>query len=301
MKNNILQLISTVLFSVFLFSCEEEDLINGGSKNTTTGTATPVTGTTPTTTTPTTGTTPTTTTPAATKCYIKEISSVENGVTSKEVYTFNAKNLLEKVDNDGAISTYTYDANNRVSKLAMVDGAATETFAYTYDSKGNITNVKYTAKNTPIDLLITEYNFTTNATGQVTKVVAVSKDGNLDFSLEYDTKNNLKKLSVNANGVKNTLIDNLTFDDKINTYQNAELSKIHIPLVVIGAFFGKNLSYFINTNNILSDKATGLFGDSATIYSYSYTKEGQPAKINYTRTEGKDQIKGSSTYTYVCK
>lgn len=278
-----------ILPFTLLISCEEENLINGGSKSTSNPTSTTGTITTGTTT--------------SSKCYVKDITEVIGKDTYKTQFTYNTKNLLEKANNDGAITTYEYDANSRVTKQTVVDGTATETYSYTYDSKGNITNIKYVAKNTPIDIFVKEYIITSNSSGQITKVTAVTEDGNVDFLFEYDSKNNVKKLIISANGKKETLIENVMFDDKSNAFLNASLGKVNIPFVIVGAFFGENLTYFMNNNNVLTDKIVGVFTPEAatTTYKYEYTKEGFSSKMTYVKIIGKDQETGSNSYTYNCK
>ena len=159
------------------------------------------------------------------------------------------------------------------------------------------------SKNTPFEVLIKEYILTNNAAGQVTKVVGVTKDGNIEFTLEYDAKSNLKKIIVLASGKKETLFENLTFDDKTNIYANTGLGKVHIPFVLIGSFFGINLSYYMNTNNVLTDSRVSAFSTDivTTVYTYTYAKEGQPSKMSFVETQGKDKTTGSSTFTYNCK
>lgn len=273
-----------ILSLTLLLSCEEEDLINGGSKSTgNTGTTTGNTNT--------------------SKCYIKDILETSEQDTYKYQFTYNAKNLLEKINNDGSIFNYEYDGNNRVTKLSIVDGAATEMFNYSYDSKGNMTNIKYEAKDTPFNILIKEFNLTTNVSGQVSKVIAVTNDGNIEFLLDYDAKNNVKKIALNTGTEKVTLIENLTFDDKSNVYANTGLSKADIPFVLLGAAFGENSTYYMNTNNILTDIGVSFLSDdvSATTYKYEFTKDGFPSKMSYVRIIGKDQETGSGTYIYDCK
>jgi hypothetical protein len=278
MKKTLLLL--TVFLSITLFSCKEEELINGGSKNTNT---------------PTTGTT-------TTKCYVREITGVQDGETFKTIFTYNTKNLLQKIEDNRSIMTYEYDANNRPIKLSIVYGDAKEIFTYNYDAKGNITSVKYDAINVGLDLSITEYKFTTNSSGQVTKVVGVSEDGDFEFELVYDSKNNLKKLNLIEDGDNTTILENITFDDKVNAYSNTGLSKAQIPLVLVGAIFGANLSHYMNTNNILADKTNGVFGEVSIVYDYGYNKDGQPSKMNITVTAaGTDNTTGNVTYTYDCK
>ena len=289
--NKKLRLLLIVILSLtLLISCEEENLINGGSKSTST-TVTSTTGTT------TTGTT------TSSKCYVKDITEVIGKNTYKTQFTYNTKNLLEKANNDGAITTYDYDASSRVTKQTVVNGTATETYSYTYDSKGNITNIKYVAKNTPIDIFVKEYIITSNTSGQITKVIAVTEDVNVDFLFEYDSKSNVKKLIVSVNGKKETLIENVMFDDKSNAFLNANLAKVNIPFVIVGAFFGENLTYFMNNNNVLTDKIVGVFTPevATTTYKYEYTKEGFSSKMTNVKIIGKDQETGVNTYTYNSK
>jgi YD repeat-containing protein len=273
---------------IVLTSCEDENLITGASNSTATTTTNNGSNS---------GNTSTA------KCYVNEMSETKDNSTYKTSFTYNTKNLLEKINNSGAISTYDYDANNRVTRLTMVDGTAKETFIYSYDSKGNITKVVYDATGTPYDILIKDYTFTSNANGQVTKVSANTPEGKVDFGFEYDAKINLKKMTITANGQTETLIENLTFDDKPNIYTNSGLSKVHIPLVLLGTLFGGNLSYYMNTNNILTDKGVSFFGldVSTTTYKYEYGKDNLPTKQTYTTIIGTDKTSGSATFAYACK
>lgn len=288
MKKLLSLLTISSLSLLILNSCEEENLISGASNNTGNSTNNPTTGSN-------TGTT-------ATKCYVKMIVEVEDGDTYTNKLTYNTKNLLTTSDQDGALSTYEYDANSRVTKLTLVDGAGVETYTYSYDSKGNMSNIKYTAKNTPISLFITEYKFTTNGSGQVSQVTAVTDDGNVDFVLEYQG-NNIKKLIATADGKKETLIENLTFDAKSNAFVNAGLAKANIPFIIVGAFFGTNMTKYLNANNILTDKLLSIFSPDpvTTTYKYEYNKDNLPTKMTYVQIDGKDKLEGSSTFTYDCK
>lgn len=288
MNKLLLLLTLSTLLLLTLNSCEEENLITGASTNTGNTTSTPTTGTN-------TGST-------TTKCYVKEVIEIEDGESYKNKLTYNTKNLLTTSDQDGALSTYEYDANNRVTKLTQVDGLGVETYIYTYDSKGNMTNIKYSAKNTPITLFVTEYKLTTNSSGQISQLTAVTEDGDIDFIFEYE-KNNIKRLIASANGEKATLIENLTFDAKTNVFANAGLVKANIPFIIIGAIFGENLTKFVNTNNVLTDKLIGIFSTEpvTTAYKYEYTKDNLPSKMTYLQIDGKDKYEGSATYTYDCK
>lgn len=286
MKKILLLLTSTLTSFIVLTSCKDENLIAGAS-NATGATANNSNS----------GSTSTT------KCYLKDDIETIDGSSYKSTFTYNTKNLLEKENADGSISTYEYDANNRVTRLIIVDGAAKETFTYNYDSKGNITKVVYDATDTVYDILIKDYTFTSNANGQITKVAANTPDGKVDFGFEYDAKNNLKKIVLKGGGQTETVIENLTFDDKPNVYTNSGLGKVHIPLVLLGTLFGGNLSYYMNTNNILTDKGFSFFGldVSTTTYKYEYNKDNLPIKKTYTTTIGTDKTTGSNTYSYTCK
>ena len=288
MKKLLLLLTLSMVSLLALNSCEEENLITGASTNTGNTTNNPTTGTN-------TGST-------TTKCYVKEVIEIEDGETYKNKLAYNTKNLLTTSDQDGALSTYEYDANNRVTKLTQVDGQGVETYIYSYDSKGNMTNIKYSAKNTPITLFVTEYKLTTNASGQVSQITAVTEDGNIDFTIEYE-KNNIKKLIASADGQKATLIENVTFDAKTNVFANAGLVKANIPFIIIGAIFGENLTKFVNTNNVLTDKLIGIFSTEpvTATYKYEYNKDNLPSKMTYLQIDGKDKYEGSATYTYDCK
>lgn len=289
MKKPLL-LLTILIASLFLLnSCEEENLITGASTNTGN-----------TTTNPTTGTNTGTTTP---KCYVREVIEVEDGETYTNKLVYNTKNLLTTLDQDGAVSTYEYDANNRVTKLTVVDGAAVEIYTYSYDNKGVMNNIKYSSKNTAITLFANEYKLTTNASGQVTQVSVVSEDAenNFDMLFEYD-KNNVKKVIFSAGGQKMTLLENLTFDTKTSVYANTGLAKVNIPYIVVGLYFGENLTYLMNTNNILTDKTISIFaGEVSTTYKYEYTKDNLPSKMTYIQVDGTDKYEGSATYSYDCK
>lgn len=285
MNKNVLLLSITILSLLTFASCKEDDLVNGGSRATS-------------------GTTTTGgNTSSTAKCYVSQMVEQEDGETYTTKLFYNTKNILEKIDMDGTVTSYTYDANGRVSKQVVVDGGATETYTYSYDSKGNMTNIKYNAVNTNFTLFISEYKITTNASGLITKVVAVTEDGNVDFPIEYDAKNNIKKILINADGTTETLIENYTFDSKSSAYANVNMGKVSIPHVIIGAFFGENLTFYLNANNVLTDRTFGAFSQEPALstYKYEYSQDGMPSKMSFSRKEGTDTSTGTATYGYNCK
>jgi len=288
MKRTLLLLIQLILPVVLLISCKEENLINAGSRPNANNPNTP-------------GTTTNPSTPnSTTKCYLKSISGKEDFGNYSSSFSYNAKNLLEKEEGDGQTTLCVYDASNRISKITHTDGNAVEIFSYEYDSKGNITKAKYTSTDALLDLPFQEFIYTTNSKGQVEKVTAVTSDEKIEFNLEYDAKSNLKKIILNADK-KETILENVSFDDKSNIYANTGLSKVNIPIIIIGSVFGENLSYFLNTNNILSDKTLSVFSTNTTTYKYEYTKDGFPSKMSYIRKVDTDTEKGEEAYSYDCK
>lgn len=243
--------------------------------------------------------------PNTPKCYVSEVKNTENGKSYTTKFIYNSKNLLETKDEDGLVTKYEYDANSRITKMVINDSNAetVETFTYEYDGKGNISKVKYNSEGGMAELLLSEYNFTTNAKGQVEKIQAISPDGPIDMLFEYDASSNIKKISVTDGAKKITLLENLKFDGKANVYTNTNLSKAYLPHIVVTTLFGINMTYLFNPNNILSDSVVSfLTGDSeVSTYDYGYTAEGFPSKMTVLRKYDGETSKEEETYTYTCK
>lgn len=243
----------------------------------------------------------------AKKCYVNEMSYSSEDYNYTTKFTYNSKNLLESKDDDGDKWNYTYDANNRLTKIEVFSDGE-ETFNYEYDSKGNITKVKYNSEGSAFSLLIDEFIFTTNAKGQVEKIQTVSEDDESDniFFLEYDSKSNIKKVLIDLDGVKQTILENVSFDDKSTVYQNTNLSKASLPMILISLAFGENYTSLFNVNNVLSEKLmtisfTGEIETTTSIYTYGYSAEGYPSKMNVTRNTGAESYKEEEKYSYTCK
>lgn len=236
------------------------------------------------------------------KCFVTEVKNIENQEEYVTKFTYNAKNLLVSKDEDGYTTNYEYDGNSRITKMTM-KGEGVETFMYEYDGKGNISKVKYVAsEDVIVKLSVSEYQYTTNTKGQVEKLHIISEDGDADFLFEYDAKNNIKKVTAVAGTEKLVLLENYKFDDKINVYTNTNLAKAHLPHVIAGLFFGINMTYLCNTNNILSDSAISMFSGEAetSTYNYGYTAEGFPSKMTAMRTYDGETSKEEETYKYTC-
>ncbi len=247
---------------------------------------------------------------ATNKCYIKEIktTSADPDDASTVKLTYNSKNLIESREDNGEKTTFEYDENNRLTKINAPASSGinrSETLYYEYDGKGNMSKIKYEIKDPDFDDAIIEYALTINAKGLVEKVRETSPDqeGFYDYLLEYDGKNNITKVILVEDGEKTTLVENLKFDDKSNAYVNANLAKAFLPLILMGADFGLNITYYFNTNNILSDKIYSPFTEEYVpgTYDYAYSPEGYPLKMTISRKTSMGTEKEEQTFTYSCK
>lgn len=236
------------------------------------------------------------------KCYLNEMVYTSDEVEYKTIFKYNSQNLLESKDEDGDITNYEYDSNGLLTKM-VINSDGKETFQYQYDAKGNITKVKYDAQNTFFSLSFSEYIYTTNAKGLVEKIQGVSEEGNLDFIFEYDNKSNIKKVMVDIGTGKQTVLENISFDDKSNVFLNSNISKHSLPLIIAGVMFGENMTYYYNSNNITSSSALVFFsGEMESLtYKYEYTPEGFPSKMTATRKSSSETYNEQETYTYNCK
>lgn len=286
MKKKLLLVIIATLPALMLLSCGKEDVIladpNGGSKPTD----------------------PNSGGNNAKKCYVSEMKFTEDGVVKITKFNYNSKNLLESREESDGKTTFEYDANNRITKMNLYSKGI-ENFTYEYDSKGNMSKIKYYAEGAEIVVGISEYILSTNAKGQVDKIKAISTEDEetFDLFLEYDANNNITKLILDDGEEKLTLIQNFKFDNKSNIFLNTNLSKAHIPHVILGAFFGVNTTSLFNANNVLSDSAFSFFTNEeiTTTYDYGYTTEGFPSRMTASRKTGGETEKEEQTFTYTCK
>jgi uncharacterized protein YkuJ len=239
--------------------------------------------------------------PTAKKCYVNEILFVDDEEKYTAKFTYNSKNLLEtKVEGESSTS-YQYDTNNRLTKMAISEDGGVELFMYDYDEKGNILKVKYSSEGKPFTITWSEFVYTTNTKGQVEKIQVKTEEGPADYLFEYDGSN-IKKVMVSNGTKKLTFIENLKFDTQSNVYLNTNLSKAYLPHILMGTIFGVNMTHFFNANNILSAKVTDFTGGVETsTYNYGYNAEGYPSKMNAVRVYDGDTTKEEQNYTYSCK
>ena len=132
------------------------------------------------------------------------------------------------------------------------------------------------------------------------------KNAGTDFFIEYDAKNNIKKISIENEGKRITLLENGSFDDKPNPNSNPSLSKAFFPYIIQGLIFGGDFTLYFNANNVLSSKVQvdigDLVGEMKYAYKYEYNKDGYPSKVIATVTPpGQKPIEGEQTFTYNCK
>ncbi|MBA4851654.1 RHS repeat protein [Emticicia sp. BO119] len=243
------------------------------------------------------------------KCYVTEIRTASDDPDEEETivkFTYNSKNLIESREDNGEKTIFTYDANNRLIKLSSPTSSGdSETLSYEYDGKGNMTKIKFEIKDSESEVYIMEYALSTNAKGQVEKIRETTSDDDdfYDYLLEYDGKNNITKIIFVEDGIKTTLVENLKFDDKSNPYFNTNISKAFLPLVLIGADFGVNLTYMSNANNILNDKILSPFLEEFIpgTYDYGYTAEGYASRMTISRETTFGIQKEEQTFMYNCK
>lgn len=125
-----------------------------------------------------------------------------------------------------------------------------------------------------------------------------------DFFIEYDAKNNIKKISIEEDGKRITLLENISFDDKPNAYTNAKISNAYFPHIILGVIFGGNYTTYFNANNVLSDRVISSLAEIEikTTYKYEYNKEGYVSKLKASIiVPGQSPQEAEQTFTYICK
>ncbi|PLK46399.1 hypothetical protein [Emticicia sp. TH156] len=132
------------------------------------------------------------------------------------------------------------------------------------------------------------------------------KTTNVDFFIEYDAKNNIKKISIENEGKRIPLLENGSFDDKPNVQSNPSLAKAFFPYIIQGVFFGGDYTMYFNANNSLSSKVVVIIGDLVEeikyTYKYEYTKNGYPSKMKATVLAPKEVPQESEQiFSYSCK
>lgn len=284
MKKTLLLLIIAALSTFIMVSCKEDVMLanpsgtgnngntnNPGGNNGSNGNTTNTTG-----------------------CFISEMGEGDE----KTTFNYSDKNILLSEESNDGKSTFEYDASNRISKI-IHKGSGTETFTYEYDSKGNISKVRYNTEGSGFFFSVSELIYITNAKGQVEKIQTVEDGITFDYLIEYDTKNNIKKIIGSAMDFKETLLENTSFDDKPNLYTHTNLAKAYLAHAVLAATFGGNATRYCNTNNVLLDKTLNLFEDGmvSTTYTYQYNEKGMPSKVNWNS----NSESGEQTIKYNCK
>ena len=133
-----------------------------------------------------------------------------------EAFTYDTRNnMLTVQDRRGKIMvTNVYDTNNRVTKQTYADNS-TNTFAYTLDGNGKVTQTDHTDGNN----LVTRFIF--NANGHATSITrAVGQPEQQTTSFERDLGTNLLMSSTDPLGRKTTY----TYDSKGNQLSQTYLA-----------------------------------------------------------------------------
>ena len=199
------------------------------------------------------------------------------------------KNLLiKRVDNDGLVFNYTYDANNRLTNYTRTSNASnpSQNFTFTYNSNGTVAEMvnnnnsktvfSYNADGTISKRL--EYNGTgasatlvntflySYAAGVVTEnyIFAPTGGGWRDL-YTYDLKGNL----VEVKSYTTTSSDPIGTFSSTTTYKNYDDKPYHASSVP-AAFFFPNLS----VNNV----GTVSYTWGNIPYTYAYNEDGYPTR-----------------------
>ncbi|KQC00150.1 RHS repeat protein [Pedobacter sp. Hv1] len=197
--------------------------------------------------------------------------------------------LLKRVDNDGLVFNYTYDANNRLTSYTRTSNAANpaQSFTFIYNSNGSLAEMtnnnfnrtifSYNADGTISKKL--EYNGTgasatlintylyTYAAGVVTEQYIFASTGNgWRYLHTYDTKGNLIEIKYYTT----------TSSDLIGTFSGSSTYKYDdkpsYKSTMPKEFFFPNSA--VNNLNV----AYGNSGAVSYSYTYEYNVDGYPIK-----------------------
>jgi RHS repeat-associated protein len=193
-----------------------------------------------------------------------------NGQLVTHTYDNNS-NLKTRTDATGRVTSYDYDAQNRVTKTTAPDGGIT---FYAYDSEGNLRNV------TDPRSLVTTYGY--NGFGQVTQ--RISPDTGTT-SYAYDSAGRLAT-ETRANGAviaytwdklgrvtsrtSGGVTESFTYD--VGTYGKGRLTGISDAT--------GSTSYVYNADGQLSQQASTIFGTTYTT-TWSYDSAGRMTGLSY--------------------
>ncbi|RYU94040.1 hypothetical protein [Emticicia agri] len=174
---------------------------------------------------------------------------------------------------------------------------------FQYDAKGGLSTINFVGKDSagkPFEFKSNAYVNTKKQVERINLSLPIFEDI-LETTITYDKAGNVAKISIIKDGKTNTLLENLSFDDKNSPYLGLPLSNVMLYFVIFSASVGtENTTYFINKNNVTSAKVYSINGDISYNYQYDYNDKKFPTKTRITRKyNGKDENYHES-FSYNC-
>ena len=230
------------------------------------------------------------------------IKSANHGYGIVYNFEYDNKKNLTKILGFADFNTISYE--NSLPKKAESSLDKSYYINFQYDSKGALSLINFVGKDglgKPFDFKSKVY---TNAKKQAEKIDLLFPifDTILETKMEYDTKGNLKKISVVEDGKSKPILENLSFDDKKSPYLNAPFSNIMLYFIIISSTVGgENTTYFANKNNPTSTRIYSESGDILYTYQYEYNTNGYPTKTKVIRKANGKEEAYEESFTYNCQ
>jgi hypothetical protein len=232
-------------------------------------------------------------------CYVK---SANHGHGVLYNFEYDAKKQLAQLDGFPDFDSIIYE--NGLPKKAINSADKSYAVLYDYDTKGALSQISFTGKDSRGKAFEFKSKVYTNTKKQIERIDLLMPvfDEIIVTKIEYDTKGNMKKINIVDGTKTQTILENLTFDDKNSPYLNTPFSNVMAYFVVFSATIGsENTSYFANKNNATSSKIYSENGDVLFTYKYEYDTNGYPTKNKVSRkVQGKEETY-EETYVYDCK
>lgn len=184
-------------------------------------------------------------------------------------YTYDLNNRLTKVSDDGKETIYTYDAIGRVTQTSRPDGTKS---AYTYNLDGNLTEL--------INLdgdgaVLSSFEYTYDEQGYIVKEVAQYEDSKVTRRYAYNMSGEL---------ITFTETEGLSYTEYLYEYDN---SGNRIRLEKNGIDQPETITYEYNEANQLIASTSSISGKT----EYTYDANGN---LISEQTEGEEEL----TYEY---
>lgn len=221
----------------------------------------------------------------------------------------------------GIIYNFSYDTQKLLNtlqgfsgfnKITYINGLpvkAENTFeqgnyiTFDYDVQGAMTLLTFYGKDSTGKPFAFKSSITTNSKKQVERIKLALPifDDVLDTSIEYDANSNIKKINLTQNGKTQTILENLSFDNKNAPYIATPFNTIMLYFVIFTSKVGaENTTYFINKNNVTAARIATADGNVEYSYKYEYNDKGFPVKTNITRKSNGKEENYQENFSYNC-